>query len=41
MIPVGSPPASALSFFSDVGDAFQIINHMSWRGDKKQQVSVE
>ena len=41
MIPVGSTPASALSFFSDVGDAFQIINHMLRRGDKKQQVGME
>ena len=37
---MGSTPASVLSF-SHVVDAFQVINHMSWRGDKKQQVGME
>ena len=31
---------SAFSF-SDVGDAFQFINHISQKGDNKQQVGVE
>ena len=37
----GFAPFQTVSFSDvDVGDAFQIINHMSRRGDKKQQVRV-